>query len=132
MKEDIPRYGYPYHPHHYSPWLQLLAHVSTSNITIQRKCCRDHNSGTETTSNVRHCNSTKDCYKIFRDTTIECVLPIHNVKPVTKNNSYGTCQARGCQRNNDNCYHGELCIKNRCVPVSEVRSASGIIICILI
>ena len=75
----------------------------------------------ENTTNVRHCNTTEDCYNIFRDPTIKCVVPSNLGTIKTREDSYGTCQHQGCHRSNNNCYAGELCIKNRCVPVSEVR-----------
>ena len=75
----------------------------------------------ENTSNVRHCNAAEDCYKIFKDFTIECVVPSNPVATMKGKGSYGRCKHQGCKRNNDNCYSGELCIRNRCVPVSEVK-----------
>ena len=77
---------------------------------------------TEQTTIVRHCNTTDDCYKIYRDSTVECVPQINTAKGIkTHSSSSGICKQQGCKRNNDNCYHGELCIKNNCVPVSEVK-----------
>ena len=74
----------------------------------------------ENTTNIRHCNTTNDCYKIFRDHKVECVRSSTFSAIKHKEGSSGTCQRQGCQRNNDNCYQGELCIKNHCVPVSQV------------
>ena len=74
----------------------------------------------ENTTNVRHCNTSDDCYKIYRDVNMECVTQTTSVQKRSHGTSFGICKYPGCKRNNDNCYHGELCIKNNCVPVSEV------------
>ena len=75
---------------------------------------------TENTTNVRHCNTSDDCYKIYRDANMECVTQATSAQKSSHGTSFGICKYPGCKRNNDNCYHGELCIKNNCVPVSEV------------
>ena len=98
--------------------IQNEAHNEDTDIQEQE------NEIAEITSVVKHCTTTKDCYKIFRDRTVECVLPINHKAFDQANNSLGRCERKGCERNNDNCYHGELCIKNRCVPVSEVRTVT--------
>ena len=96
--------------------MQDEAHDEETDIKEQE------NEIAEMTSIVQHCAATKDCYKIFRDRTVECVLPGNHKALDQENYSYGKCERNGCQRNNDNCYHGELCIKDRCVPTSEVRT----------
>ena len=98
--------------------------ISTCNRTTiyGEDNTRKENAIAEMTSIVQHCTTTKDCYKIFRDRTVECVLPRNHKALDQANNSLGRCERKGCERNNDNCYHGELCIKDRCVPVSEVRT----------
>ena len=98
--------------------IQNDAHDEATDIQEQE------NEIAEMTSIVEHCTTTKDCYKIFRDRTVECVLPRNHKALDQANNSLRICERKGCERNNDNCYLGELCIKNRCVPVSEVRTVT--------
>ena len=94
---------------------------SPSEVESLKEIEELENEITENTTDARHCNTTDDCYKIYRDATVECVVPTTTSNGRNLKTSFGICKRQGCKRRNDNCYHGELCIKNNCVPVSEVK-----------
>ena len=112
--DDLSEYNY-YNEDRYEEYGSELEEENTREIEELE------NEIAENTTNVRHCNTTDDCYKIYRDTTIECVSLENKSQRQRHQPSYGICKNQGCRRNNDNCYQGELCIKNNCVPVSEVE-----------